>query len=60
MSSPKVKHMRALNRLGRYLIGKERIVTRFDRQERVTRIDGWVDTDYVGCKETRKSTGGGV
>ena len=52
--------MRKLKRLGRYLIGKERTIMAIKRQGRLERIDVWVDTDYAGCKETRKSTSGGV
>ena len=60
MSKPRMKDMRDLKRLGRYLIGRERTVTTFRRQEGVKVIDVWADTDYAGCTETRKSTSGGV
>ena len=60
MAKPRAKDMVRMKRLGRYLIGKERVVTRFDRQDTPTRIDAWVGTDYAGCKDTRKSTSGGV
>ena len=49
-----------MKRLGRYLIGQDRVVTTFGRQDTPTRIGAWVGTYYAGCKETRKSTSGGV
>ena len=60
MSKPRAGDMRKLKRLARYLIGKERMITRIKRQGHSDRIDAWVDTDYAGCKETRKSTSGGM
>ena len=52
--------MRDMKRLGRYLIGRERVQIRFERQDRCNIVDVWTDTDYAGCMETRKSTSGGL
>ena len=60
MANPRHKDMRRLIRLGKYLIGRERYVCKFDYQEKVNEIVVWTDTDYAGCRETRKSTTGGV
>ena len=60
MSKPRVKDMRKLVRLGKYLIGRERYVLKFDYQGEVKKLDVWTDTDYAGCRETRKSTSGGT
>jgi len=60
MSQPTVKDWKALVRLGRYLIGKPRIVLQFDYQSTVDKISIWGDTDFAGCRRTRKSTTGGV
>ena len=49
-----------LKRLGRYLVGRERMVVDFEYQQEGGRIDVWTDSDYAGCRETRKSTSGGV
>ena len=52
-----------LKRVGRYLVGKPRIVHRYDFGQGVSDpdvIDIYVDTDFAGCKETRRSTSGGV
>ena len=59
MSKPRKMDMKELKRLGRYLIGKERMILEFKRQDRNSIIDVWTDTDYAGCQETRKSTSGG-
>ena len=59
MSSPTELAMSALKRLGRYLIGKPRLVFRYPFQEAGT-VDCYSDTDWAGCPRTRKSTSGGV
>ena len=49
-----------LKRLGRYLLDKPMVVVRFRRQNWNGEIVVWSDSDYAGCKRTRKSTSGGV
>jgi hypothetical protein len=49
-----------LKRLGRYLLGKPRVVTKYNYQEAYKSVVIWSDSDWAGCKETRKSTSGGV
>ena len=46
--------------MGKYLVGKERFVNEFNYQRENKFIDVWTDTDYAGCRETRKSTSGGL
>ena len=60
MQAPTVGDWRALKRLGRYLIGRPRVVLRFERQHMPTRFDCSVDTDWAGCVRTRRSTNGGA
>ena len=60
MSKPTEQDMKEMKRLGRYLIGRERTVIEFKRQDRSSIVDVWTDTDYAGCADTRKSTSGGV
>ena len=55
MSAPTELGRRALKRLGRFLVGKPRMVYTFPRQ-RVDAVDVYTDTDWAG---TRKSTSGG-
>ena len=60
MSRPSESDWQALKRLGRYLIDKVRVVTKYKYQETANILTLWVDTDYAGCTKTRKSTSGGV
>ena len=55
-----IKNWAALKRLARYLIGKERAVTMFEWKEEMGDVEVCSDSDYAGCKETRKSTSGGM
>ena len=58
MSSPTDLALRALKRLGRYVVGHRRLVFQYPWQT-VSRIDSYSDTDWSGCPKTRKSTSGG-
>ena len=52
-----------LKRVCRYLAGKPRLVHHYPWGNGVTDEDNleiFVDTDFAGCKETRRSTAGGV
>ena len=60
MSKPKVAAEKALKSLGRYLVDKARVRTLFGYQDRVDTLDTFADTDYAGCRLTRKSTSGGL
>ena len=60
MAKPRCKDEKKLIRLGKYLIGRERYICRFDYQDKVSKLSVWTDTDYAGCRETRKSTSGGL
>ena len=60
MSKPSERSWEGLKRLGRYLLGKERYVVKFEYQEWEGKLSVWTDTDYAGCLRTRKSTSGGL
>lgn len=60
MSEPRDIDQSALNRLGRYLLGEPRVRTLFEYQGLARKLDTYVDTDYAGCRRTRKSTSGGT
>ena len=60
MSSPKDGDMALLKRLGRYLIGAPRAVYTYSWQSKAMRLETYVDSDWAGCKGTRRSTSGGV
>ena len=49
-----------LERLCRYLLGVPRLVFHFPWQPKQSQFQIWVDTDFAGCKATRRSTSGGV
>ena len=36
------------------------MIVNYDYQDEVKQLDGWVDSDYAGCRKTRKSTSGGL
>ena len=58
MSSPKNGDWAALKRIGRYLLGRPRVVTRFEWQDKPTSLTVYSDSNWAGCRETRKSTSG--
>lgn len=49
-----------VKRLGRYLIGKQRLQQWFEWQDAPTAVHTYRDADWPGCRETRKSTTGGA
>ena len=60
LSVPNVGSFRKLKRLVRYLCGMPRLVYHYDFQPEPKSIQIYVDTDFAGCKETRRSTSGGT
>ena len=60
MASPTVGDWKSLKRLARYLVDRTRVKVKFEYQEWKRKIGVYVDTDYAGCRKTRKSTSGGV
>ena len=60
MSSPTRGSWKGLVKLGKYLKTHNRSGYSYPYQERPKELVVWPDTDYAGCKRTRKSTSGGV
>ena len=58
MSVPDEDSWARLKRLGRYLLGKPRVVQEFKPQRMYTKIRAFTDSDHAGCVRTRKSTTG--
>ena len=58
MGTPTRTDLEALRRLAKFLAGRPRIVYQFNWQE-PCQLDVYVDTDFAGCAETRRSTSGG-
>ena len=60
MAKPTVGDRKKLKRLARFLKGKPRLVWRFGWQERQELMEVVTDSDWAGCRKTRRSTSGGV
>ena len=60
MSCPTRGSWRALVKLGKYLKTHTRCSYLYRYQDLPKELTIWTDTDYAGCKKTRKSTSGGV
>jgi len=61
MSSPSEEDLVAVKRLCRFLRGLPRVVQRIDFEDFApTIVKAYVDSDWAGCRKTRKSTSGGV
>ena len=60
MSTPTRGDHRKLKRLGRYVLGRRRVVMAFDWQAPQKTVRGWSDSDFAGCRKTAKSTSGGA
>ena len=58
MKSPNEADMKDLKRLGRYLVGKPRVVNVFYPQRETRIIKIHCDSDHAGCLVTRRSTTG--
>ena len=60
MISPNKGDWETIKKLGRYLIGRTRVVSKYQYQEGYCRLETRTDSDHAGGWETRKSTSGGV
>ena len=61
MANPTVTDAKAIARLCRFLKGLPRMVQRIPFEDRPpTLIEAYVDSDWAGCRRSRKSTSGGI
>ena len=60
MQTPCTEDEKALKRLCRYLIGRPRVVIRFERQVLGDKFVVYCDSDHAGCLRTRRSISGTV
>ena len=60
MAAPSEEDYAALKKLGRYLMGRPRVVSTFRYGESSSELIIEGDSDHAGCLRTRKSTSGGV
>ena len=55
MSCPTWLDYGKLKRIGRYLVGKPRLVLKFEFQGKVDQVTVQSDTNWAGCRDTRKT-----
>ena len=60
MATPRIGDMELMKRLGRYLAGTPRAVYMYPWHSEPIQIDTYVDSDWAGCKGSRRSTSGGA
>ena len=61
MSNPTELDVKGVNRLIRFLKGLPRMVQRIPFEDRPpTIVEAYVDSDWAGCRKSRKSTSGGI
>ena len=60
MASPRQCDWPLLKKIGRYLLYRPRLILRYKWQKRPGCIDGYTDSDWAGCTQSRRSTSGGV
>ena len=60
MAKPVQQDWTAIKKICRYLRQAPRMAMRFEEQEAQSEIVVSTDTDYAGCRKTRRSTNGGV
>ena len=60
MSKPTTGSLRRLRRIGCYLKNHKRLVWNFEMQDEVDTLDIYIDSDWAGCRRSRKSSSGGA
>ena len=60
MATPKTSSWKLLTKIGRYLLGKPRLVMSFKWQSPTETVTSFTDSDWAGCAKTAKSTSGGI
>ena len=60
MAAPRTEDWGLVKRLGRYLKGKPRLVYTYEFERMPSKVDVYSDSDWAGCRATKRSTSGGV
>ena len=58
MSKPRAADFSKLRKIGRYLIGRPRLILSFPWQELPSTVVAFTDSDWAGCSRSAKSTSG--
>ena len=59
-ANPNREGLEKIKRLARYLVKCPRWTIKFKYQQNTGSINAYVDTDFAGCRRTRRSTSGGL
>ena len=59
-AQPNANSLKHLKRMVRYLVHNPRLVYVFQYAPEVSEVEVFVDTDFAGCRRTRRSTSGGL
>ena len=54
MSAPRTSHLNGLTKIGKYLVGRPRLIVHFKWQETPCMITGYTDSDWAGCVPTQQ------
>ena len=60
MSSPTARDCPKLQRIGRYLLGRPRMIIDFPWQNGQSMVTAYTDSGWAGCARTALSTSGGI
>ena len=60
MSKPLQSAYGGVTRIGKYLVGRPRMIMHFKWQAMPALITTYTDSDWAGCEKTAKSTSGGI
>ncbi len=60
MARPTSRDWLLLKRLARYVVGTPRVVYTYEWQSAPSELETYADSDWAGCKSTRRSTSGGA
>ena len=60
MSAPRHSDLKKLRKIGKYLLGKPRLISKFAYQDMPSTNTSFTDSDWAGCIKSAKSTSGGA